>query len=55
MKDLAHAKGFRDLLVYQRSKKVADMIFEVSKIFPKEEMYSGHWLLVTDHYCPNVN
>ena len=40
MKDLAHAKSFRDLLVYQKSKKVAGMIFEVSKTFPKEEMYS---------------
>jgi four helix bundle protein len=40
MKDPVHAKSFRDLLVYQKSKKVADMVFEVSKTFPKEEMYS---------------
>ena len=31
---------FRDLLVYQKAFKLAMDIFEVSKTFPKEEMYS---------------
>lgn len=37
---LDHAKSFRDLLVYQKTKKVSGRIFEVSKSFPKEETYS---------------
>jgi four helix bundle protein len=32
--------GFRDLIVYQKSYKLAMEIFEVTKIFPKEEKYS---------------
>jgi len=35
-----HAKSFRDLLVYQKAKKVSRVIFEISKGFPKEESYS---------------
>lgn len=35
-----HAKSFRDLLVYQKAKKVSRAIFEISKSFPKEETYS---------------
>ena len=31
---------FRDLLVYQKAFKLAMEIFETSKTFPKEEMYS---------------
>jgi four helix bundle protein len=38
--DLDHAKSFRDLLVYQKAKKVSREIFEISKSFPKEEIYS---------------
>jgi len=40
MMDLNHAKSFRDLLVYQKAKKVSREIFEISKSFPKEETYS---------------
>jgi hypothetical protein len=35
-----HANSFRDLLVYQKSKKVSRTIFEISKGFPKDESYS---------------
>jgi four helix bundle protein len=40
MGKLGHAKSFRDLDVYQKSKLVAKTIFEVTKSFPREEMYS---------------
>jgi four helix bundle protein len=40
MTELHHAKSFRDLVVYQKSKKVSHAIFEISKGFPKEETYS---------------
>jgi len=33
-------KGFRDLIVYQKSYKLALKIFEVTKTFPKEEKFS---------------
>lgn len=33
-------KGYRDLKVYQLSYKLAKEIFEISKLFPKEETYS---------------
>ena len=33
-------KGYRDLIVYQKSYKLAMEIFEISKSFPKEEKYS---------------
>jgi four helix bundle protein len=32
--------GFRDLIVYQKSYKLALEIFEITKSFPKEEKYS---------------
>lgn len=32
--------GFRDLKVYQLSRQLSREIFEVSKSFPKAEMYS---------------
>jgi hypothetical protein len=35
-----HARGFRDLLVYRKAQEVAKRIFEISKKFPKEEVYS---------------
>jgi four helix bundle protein len=38
--ELRHAKSFRDLDVYQKAKLVAKVIFEVTRSFPKEEMYS---------------
>ena len=33
-------RGFRDLIVYQKSYKLAMEIFEITKEFPKEEKYS---------------
>ena len=35
-----HAESFRDLIVYQKAKAVSRIIFELSKIFPREETYS---------------
>jgi four helix bundle protein len=40
MPDLQHAKSFRDLLVYQKARKLSQEIFKYSKAFPKEETYS---------------
>jgi four helix bundle protein len=40
MSELQHAQSFRDLIVHQKARKVAQMIFELSKVFPKEEAYS---------------
>jgi four helix bundle protein len=40
MTELAHAKSFRDLMVYKKARAVAKKIFELSKTFPKEELYS---------------
>ncbi|HEU4345354.1 MAG TPA: four helix bundle protein [Candidatus Binatia bacterium] len=40
MSELRHAESLRDLLVYQRTKAVSRVIFELSKSFPKEEMFS---------------
>jgi four helix bundle protein len=33
-------QGYRDLIVYQKSYKLAMEVFEISKAFPKEEKYS---------------
>jgi four helix bundle protein len=38
--ELNHAQTFRGLVVYQKAKKVARTIFEVTKGFPKEETSS---------------
>jgi four helix bundle protein len=40
MSALVHAKSFRDLLVYKKARAIAKKIFELSKKFPKEELYS---------------
>jgi four helix bundle protein len=40
MSKLGHAESFRDLVVYQNARKLAKSIFELTKSFPKEEMYS---------------
>jgi four helix bundle protein len=40
MSELHHAKSFRDLVVHQKARMVAQTIFELSKSFPKEEAYS---------------
>ena len=37
---MSNYRGFRDLIVYQKSYKLAMEIFEISKSFPKEEKYS---------------
>jgi four helix bundle protein len=37
---MAEYRGFRDLIVYQKSYKLTMEIFEISKTFPKEEKYS---------------
>jgi four helix bundle protein len=37
---MANYQGFRDLIVYQKSYKLAMEIFEITKSFPKEEKYS---------------
>ncbi len=37
---MAFVKGFRDLEVYMQSRQLAREIFELTKKFPKEEMYS---------------
>ncbi|MCS6843938.1 MAG: four helix bundle protein [Caldilineales bacterium] len=40
MSSLPYAKSFRDLVVYQQARALAKDIFEISKRFPREEMYS---------------
>jgi four helix bundle protein len=37
---MSNYHGFRDLIVYQKSYKLAMEIFEITKFFPKEEKYS---------------
>jgi four helix bundle protein len=37
---MQHAESFRDLVVYQKSRTVARLIFKLSKTFPSEERYS---------------
>lgn len=37
---LAHAKSFRELLVYQKARAFAQEIFALSRSFPKEETFS---------------
>jgi four helix bundle protein len=40
MENLPHALSFRELLVYQKARKLAQDVFEQSKLFPKEETYA---------------
>ena len=40
MSALAHAKSYRELIVYQKSRAFAQEIFELTRAFPKEEMFS---------------
>jgi len=40
MSNLAYAKSHRDLIVYQKTRALANEIFILTKSFPKEEMYS---------------
>jgi len=37
---LKHARGFRELVLYQKAREASRELFGVSKLFPKEEMYS---------------
>jgi four helix bundle protein len=37
---MSELRGFRDLIVYQKSYRLALEIFEITKTFPKEEKYS---------------
>jgi four helix bundle protein len=37
---LSHAESFRDLLLYQKAKTLAQEIFAISRSFPKEETFS---------------
>ena len=37
---MKHAESFRDLVVYQKARAVARRFFELSKSFPREELYS---------------
>ncbi len=37
---LKRVGSFRELLVYQKSRKLALEIFQLTKRFPKEEMYA---------------
>ena len=40
MPNLAHAKGFRDLLVYQKVRTAAQEVFDLTNRFPQEEKFS---------------
>ena len=40
MSSLTHANSFRELMVYQKSRALAQEIFTLTKNFPKEEMFS---------------
>ena len=40
MSELQHAKSFRDLIVHQKARTVAQTVFQLSKSFPREEAYS---------------
>ena len=40
MSELQHAKSFRDLIVHQKARTVAQTLFQLSKSFPREEAYS---------------
>ncbi len=40
MSNLQHASSFKDLIVYKKARQISKQIFELTKKFPKEEMYS---------------
>ncbi len=40
MSELRHAQSFRDLIVYQKCRQLAQEILKLTKSFPKEEMFS---------------
>jgi len=37
---MEHANSFKDLVVYQKARTLTKSVFEITKTFPKEEMYS---------------
>jgi hypothetical protein len=39
MSSLPYAASYRDLIVYKKARALAREIFEVSRTFPREEMY----------------
>jgi four helix bundle protein len=40
MSGLQHAQGFRDLVVYQKSRQLQKEIYDLTKSFPKDEKFS---------------
>ena len=40
MSGLQHARNFRDLIVYQKSRQLSREILDLTKSFPKEEIFS---------------
>ena len=40
MSALGHVQSFCDLVVYRKMRALTKSIFQISKCFPKEEMYS---------------
>jgi four helix bundle protein len=40
MSNLSHAKGFRDLIVYQKTRAAAQEIFDLTTRFPRDEKFS---------------
>jgi four helix bundle protein len=40
MSGLQHAQSFRDLIVYQKSRQLQREILKITKLFPREEMFS---------------
>ena len=37
---MEHANSFKELVVYQKARTLTKSVFEITKTFPKEEMYS---------------
>jgi four helix bundle protein len=40
MGDLSYAKSFRELVVYQKARQLQREIFQITKTFPRDEMFS---------------
>ena len=40
MGDLPYAESFRELLVYQKARQLSREIFQITKAFPREELFS---------------
>ena len=40
MSNLKYAKSYRDLLVYGKAYDIAHTVFQISKLFPREETFS---------------